>query len=243
MSETASTPTSGMTTAPPVAPAAAPAAEAAFADPAPLGLAGLALTVMVLSVVNAGLVSAAIAPTVLGLALFYGGAGLFLAGIWEFRRGNTFGAVAFSSYGAFWLSYWFLATFALRAVPLGQIHSAVGIYLLGWTIFTAYMTVCALRVNGAITAVLGLLTLTFVFLTIGAFGSVVPATSSMTRIGGWLGLLTAAAAWYTSFAGVMNSTWKRTVLPTWPMTPVGSCPTPAPRRRRRPPGPAPARGC
>lgn len=216
------TPTAGMTTAAePLAPAAAPVAEAAVADPAPLGLAGFAMTTMVLSVVNAGLMNAAIAPTVLGLALFYGGGTQFFAGMWEFRRGNTFGAVAFSSYGAFWLSYWFLATFSLRAVPIGQIHSAVGIYLLGWTIFTAYMTMGALRVSGAVTAVFALLTLTFLFLTIGAFGSTVPATSSWTKIGGWLGLATAAAAWYASFAGVTNSTWKRTVLPTWPMAATG----------------------
>ena len=74
----------------------------------------------------------------------------------------------------------------------------VGIYLLGWTIFTAYMTMGALRVSGAVTAVFALLTLTFLFLTIGAFGSTVPLTSSWTKIGGWLGLATAAAAWYAS---------------------------------------------
>jgi len=209
------------TAAEPLAPAAAPVAEAAVADPAPLGLAGFAMTTMVLSVVNAGLMNAAIAPAVLGLALFYGGATQLFAGMWEFRRGNTFGAVAFSSFGAFWLSYWFLATFSLRGVPIGQIHSAVGIYLLGWTIFTAYMTLGALRVSGAVTAVFALLTLTFLFLTIGAFGSPVPATSSWTKIGGWLGLATAAAAWYASFAGVTNATWKRTVLPTWPMAATG----------------------
>jgi succinate-acetate transporter protein len=215
-----STATAPLTTAAPAAPAAA-----STADPAPLGLAAFAMTTMALSVVNTGILNAALAPTVLALALFYGGGTQLLAGMWEFRRGNTFGAVAFSSFGAFWLSYWFLATFILSAPALavvaGQVHQAVGLYLLGWAIFTAYMTVASLRVSGAVAGVFVLLTLTFVALCIGAFLATVPATSSWTKIGGWLGLATALVAWYASFAAVTNSTFKRTVLPTWPMAPAG----------------------
>ena len=220
------TPTAGMTaaTAPltPVAPA--PSAAATIADPAPLGLAAFAMTTMALSVVNAGILNAALAPAVLGLALFYGGGTQLLAGMWEFRRGNTFGAVAFSSFGAFWLSYWFMATFILSAPALvavaAQVHQAVGLYLLGWAIFTAYMTVGSFRVSGAVAAVFVLLTLTFVALCLGAFAAEIPSTSSWTKIGGWLGLATALAAWYASFAAVTNSTFKRTVMPTWPMAPA-----------------------
>lgn len=218
-----STPTTGMTTADmTTAPAPlAAAAEPSIADPAPLGLAAFAMTTMVLSVVNAGILRVGLTPTVLALALFYGGATQLLAGMWEFRRGNTFGAVAFSSFGAFWLSYWFLVTFVIGAkmLPAADLHQGVGLYLLGWAIFTAYMVVPSLRVSGAVAAVFVLLTLTFVFLCIGAFANVDPATSSWTKIGGWLGLATALAAWYTSFAGVTNSTFRRTVLPTWPMAP------------------------
>ena len=220
------TPTAGMTaaTAPltPVAPA--PSAAAAIADPAPLGLAAFAMTTMALSVVNAGILNAALAPAVLGLALFYGGGTQLLAGMWEFRRGNTFGAVAFSSFGAFWLSYWFMATFILSAPALvavaAQVHQAVGLYLLGWAIFTAYMSVGSFRVSGAVAAVFVLLTLTFAALCIGAFAAQIPSTSWWTKIGGWLGLATALAAWYASFAAVTNSTFKRTVMPTWPMAPA-----------------------
>ncbi|GAA1975207.1 acetate uptake transporter [Terrabacter lapilli] len=216
------TPTTGMTAATtPLTPV--PAATTATADPAPLGLAAFAMTTMALSVVNAGILNAVLAPAVLGLALFYGGGTQLLAGMWEFRRGNTFGAVAFSSFGAFWLSYWFLATFILSAPALaaaaGQVHQAIGLYLLGWTIFTAYMTVASFRVSGAVAAVFVLLTLTFAALCIGAFLATVPSTSSWTKIGGWLGLATALAAWYASFAGVTNETFKRTVVPTWPMAP------------------------
>ena len=88
-------------------------ASLSIADPAALGLAGFALTTFVLSVFNTGLVDKAGEPVVLGLALAYGGAAQLLAGMWEFRKGNTFGATAFSSYGAFWISYWaFVAFFA-----------------------------------------------------------------------------------------------------------------------------------
>ena len=79
------------------------------ANPAPLGLAGFAMTTFVLSIFNAHLVSTAGEGVVLGLALAYGGIAQLLAGMWEFRTGNTFGAVAFSSYGAFWISFYFLA--------------------------------------------------------------------------------------------------------------------------------------
>lgn len=220
-----SRPTAGMSTVPAPLTSAAPAASAApaTADPAPLGLAAFAMTTMALSVVNTGILNAALAPTVLGLALFYGGGTQLLAGMWEFRRGNTFGAVAFSSFGAFWLSYWFLATFILSAPALvsvaAQVHQAVGLYLLGWAIFTAYMTVASFRVSGAVAAVFVLLTLTFVALCLGAFAAEIPSTSSWTKIGGWLGLATALAAWYASFAAVTNSTFNRTVMPTWPMAP------------------------
>ncbi len=178
-----------------------------IADPGPLGLAGFATTTFVLSVFNANLLTAGTA-VVLGLALAYGGFGQLLAGMWEFRKGNTFGALAFSSYGAFWISFWFL----LRYTPAVPAH-AIGVYLLAWTIFTAYMTVAAARTTGVILSIFALLTLTFAFLTIGAFGG----AASITKIGGWLGLLTALAAWYGSFAGVTNATWKRAVLPTWPL--------------------------
>src|SRR6266536_2912651 len=100
------------TAAAPVDPAAA-----SIADPAPLGLAAFALTTFVLSMFNAGLVDNKGEPIVLGLALAYGGGAQLLAGMWEFRKGNTFGATAFSSYGAFWISFWAFVTFFAKGVP------------------------------------------------------------------------------------------------------------------------------
>jgi hypothetical protein len=184
-----------------------------IADPAPLGLAAFALTTFVLSCFNSGIVSTKGEGAVLGLALAYGGVAQLLAGMWEFRNGNTFGALAFSSFGAFWISFWYLASFAGAGT-----HGGVATFLLAWTVFTAYMTVAATRTNGAVLAVFVALTLTFLFLFLGEATTKATATGldGLTKVGGWLGLLTALLAWYASFAGVTNATWRRVVLPTWP---------------------------
>jgi succinate-acetate transporter protein len=162
------------------------------------------------------MISSTLAMSVLPLALFYGGAVQLLAGMWEFRNGNTFGALAFSSFGAFWLSYWYYVDHVAAKLPAADEHKATGLFLLGWAIFTAYMTIASLRTTGAIAAVFAALTITFALLTIGGFATGRAATD-MTRAGGWAGLVTAALAWYASFAGVTNSTFKRTMLPTWPL--------------------------
>lgn len=162
---------------------------------------------------NAGLVSKTGEPVVLGLALAYGGIAQFAAGMWEFRTGNTFGAVAFTSYGAFWVSFWALITFFAADVPAEHLGAAVGLYLIAWAIFTAYMLVASLRTTGAIALVFFLLTITFILLGIGNAGG----HEGMIEVGGWFGLLTAVAAWYASFAAVVNSTFGRTVLPVVPL--------------------------
>ena len=182
------------------------------ANPAPLGLAGFAMTTFVLSMCNANIVSGASTPVVLGLALAYGGVVQLLAGMWEFRTGNTFGAVAFSSYGAFWLSFWALNVFYAKDLTADAGH-AVGLYLFAWAIFTAYMTVGALRVSGAVLLVFVLLTITFVLLGIANDGG----NATTLHWGGYLGIATAAAAWYASFGAVVNSTFGKTVVPLFPL--------------------------
>jgi succinate-acetate transporter protein len=182
-----------------------------IADPAPLGLAAFALTTFVLSMTNTGLFH--VEPVVFGLALAYGGIGQFAAGMWEFAKGNTFGATAFASYGAFWISFWYLTGHTdLSAAKGDQAAHEIGLYLLAWGIFTAYMTVAATRVSGAVLAVFVLLTITFVVLAIGEFTT----TEGITKIGGWIGVATALAAWYASFAGVTAFTFKRPLVPTAP---------------------------
>ena len=185
-----------------------------IADPAPLGLAAFALTTFVLSVFNAGLLSEGLKPVVLPLALFYGGLGQLLAGMWEFRKANTFGALAFTSYGAFWLAYAAYAKFVMSSLP--DADTATALFLFAFGIFTAYMTVAALRVNVATLLVFVFLTLTFFVLAVAdAVGN-----KSVAHVGGYIGLITAVLAWYTSFAGVTNFTWKRTVIPVGPLAPT-----------------------
>src|SRR3954447_19952360 len=185
----------------------------AIANPAPLGLAAFATTTFILSMFNAGLVSASAEPVVFGMALAYGGLAQMLAGMWEFRTGNTFGATAFTSYGAFWLSFWAFVQFFEKDVPKADAGHAVGLYLIAWGIFTAYMFVASLRTTGAVALVFFLLALTFIVLGIGNAG----AHTGIVKLGGWIGLATALAAWYASFAEVTNATFGRTVFPTKPL--------------------------
>lgn len=188
-----------------------------IADPAPLGLAAFALTTFVLSTFNAGLVDAKGEPIVLGLALAYGGVAQLLAGMWEFRKGNTFGATAFSSYGAFWISFWAYVAFFAEKVPEANRGSAVGLYLIAWGLFTTYMWVASLRTTAAVSLVFLLLAITFFVLGIGDAGG----NDTISKLGGWLGLATAVAAWYASFAGVTNFTFGREVLPVRPLQRAG----------------------
>ncbi|MET7572496.1 acetate uptake transporter [Streptomyces sp. NPDC005492] len=184
-----------------------------IADPGPLGLAAFAATTFVLSTFNADLITdKTLVAVVLPLALFYGGLAQLLAGMWEFRKGNTFGATAFASYGAFWLSYAAYAKFVAGDLPPATAHQATGLFLLVWAIFTVYMTVAALRTTGAILSVFVTLSATFIVLCIGDFAQ----SPDTTKAGGWIGLVTAVCAWYASFAGVTNSTYHRAVVPVFP---------------------------
>lgn len=193
-----------------------PIGTAVMADPAPLGLAGFGMTTFMLSVFNANLLPATLASSVLALALFYGGGVQLLAGMWEFHNRNTFGAVAFSSFGAFWLSYWYLVVHVAPTLPAAQAHKAIGLFLLGWAIFTAYMTIASLRTTAAVAVVFIALTVTFVLLCIGGYATGSTATN-FTKAGGYAGLVTAFFAAYASFAAVTNATFKRTILPTIPL--------------------------
>ncbi len=194
------------------------------ADPGPLGLAAFAGTTFVLSLINAGLVGdtglvgGGLLPLVAGLALAYGGIGQFAAGIWEFRTGNTFGAVAFCSYGAFWISFYFIVQ-AAGSVAKTELFSGLGLYLWMWGIFTAYMFIASLRTTGAVALVFLLLAITFIVLGIGnsALAGGTSATNSTIKLGGYIGIITAVAAWYASFAGVINSTFGRVVAPVFPL--------------------------
>jgi uncharacterized protein len=189
----------------------------AIANPGPLGLSAFALTTFVLSSINAGLFPAGATNIVVGLALFYGGITQLLAGMWEFKSGNTFGATAFSSYGGFWLSFAaiFIPGFGIAdaLVKAGALHQALGLYLLGWTIFTAMMLIGTLRSNFALIGVFAFLTLTFLCLTLGEL----TGTSTFGVLGGWLGIITALLAWYSALAGLLSSSKSTFSLPVGPI--------------------------
>ena len=197
---------------PDVAPSAKTAPkEFPIPDPGPIGLAAFAATTLVLSVFNAGLYDGAYKAVVLPMAFIYGGIVQLIAGVLEMFRKNIFGAVAFLSYGAFWIAFQGVAT--TKVNDKGLPGPAVALFLLAFTIFTICMALISLKTNMGLVVVFWLLALTFVFLTIGDFAG----QASISHIGGFLGLATAAAAWYVCFAGIANATFGKTVLPVKPL--------------------------
>ncbi|TMC50528.1 MAG: transcriptional regulator [Chloroflexi bacterium] len=192
-----------------------------IADPAPLGLAAFGITILCLSAVYSGWIGAAATTGVLALAIPLGGVALGLAGMWAFRRGTTFVATAFTSYGAFWISFYLLVNFYLGGISAaggaGVASQFLGLYLLAWGIFTSYMLLASLSSGRAMTLVFVLLTLTFFMLAAGEWAN--PAIGSrgetLHHIGGYLGIATAVAMLYGSFAEVTNANFKRVILPTF----------------------------
>lgn len=201
----------------PISPTPAVASATGIGDPGPLGLSGFALTVFLLSLVNTGIVPSLDTKVVLGVAILYGGLAQLLAGMWAFRTGNTFGATAFTAYGAFWLSFAALLIPGLVGFPgldRTTSASAMGWYMIAWAIITIIFLLGALRINGALTAVFALLFLTFLLVGLGALGG----NSTLVRIGGWLGILSAIVAWYTALAGILSTVSRGSIrLPVYPM--------------------------
>lgn len=211
-----------------VQPSATATPASGIADPAPLGLAGFALTTFLLSASNAGWMSHATGAAFLGYAFAYGGLAQLLAGMWEFRNRNVFGAVAFSSYGAFWigLGLWVNwvklpalkgATPATLSATVTLLNHDVGWILLAFFIFNTYMLVLSTQINMAVFVVFLTLGITEIVLAIGQFnaGSAVLPTGTI-KFGGYVGLVTALAAWYTSFALVSRGMTGKLKFPVGP---------------------------
>jgi succinate-acetate transporter protein len=193
-----------------VQPAATGVAPSPVADPAPLGLAAFALTTFLLSGHNATFI-----PDLIWIApaIFYGGLAQLAAGMWEFRNGNVFGATAFSTYGAFWLSLGAFVTLlvvsknfagAVGANP-HDLPNALGWFVVSFAIFNTYMMLWSLRVSVAVFLVFLVLEITEILLSVGYFyESHGHANNGWTHWGGWFGIATALFAWYASAAGVAN---------------------------------------
>jgi uncharacterized protein len=208
------------------------------ADPAPLGLAAFALTTFMLSGHNASFI-----PDIVwvGAALFYGGLAQLLAGMWEFRNRNVFGATAFSTYGGFWLSLGIFVVL-IETTKLGaglkgpDVPNALAWFLLAFAIFNTYMLLWSSRISLAVFTVFATLEATEIILAIGFFREAHGHSAYITHLGGWVGILTAAAAWYASAAGVVNGmAAPGTVLPVgkpfWTGTGLPSRPAVATRGR------------
>ncbi|EGW33126.1 protein FUN34 [Spathaspora passalidarum NRRL Y-27907] len=176
-----------------------------FANPAPLGLSAFALTTFVLSLINCEARGVTIPNIVVGLAFFYGGAAQLVAGMFEIAVGNTFGGVALSSYGGFWGSWAAIQVdaFGIKAAYAEepkQFANAIGIFLIGWFIFTFFMMLMTVKSTVAFFMVFFLLTITFLLLAISEFNG----STAVKKAGGVFGLLTAFTAWYNAYAGIAN---------------------------------------
>ncbi len=189
------------------------------ADPAALGLSGFALTTFILGLVNANVISGKDVFVVLSVAAAYGGLAQLLAGMWAFAERNLFAAVAFSSYGAFWISFVLLIQFfmpeTVKASGTLPANHALALYLFCWGFFTLYMWFASFRVNIAVNLVLLTLWIAYLLLGLGLLGS---GHTTITHIGGWVTVACAVLAWYTAAAIVINGTLGRTVLPVVPLT-------------------------
>lgn len=183
---------------------------APIANPAALGLVGFGLTTVLLSLINAGVLPPGGEGVVIPLALAYGGFIQIVAGILEFRVGNTFGTTAFLSYGAFW--WWFALLFIFAhngTIDVTAIGGTVGVALLLWGLLTFYLWICTFRLPRILFAVF--LTLWITFLLLG-LGELLPSPG-LSHAGGWLGILCGLLAIYGSFGIVTNATWGRIVIP------------------------------
>jgi succinate-acetate transporter protein len=179
----------------------------------PLALAAFALTTFMLSLVNANWIDKGVTPVVFGVALMFGGLAQFVAGIIQFRTGNTFGGVLFTAFGAFWMSLFAIAQWFLKDVPPAQVGHALGLFLYAFGLFTFMMLVVSFRTNAVVVAALTTLFITFMLLGIGNYG----AHTTVVHWGGYFGLITAFLAAYIACAELCESSYGRVVLPLWPL--------------------------
>ena len=182
------------------------ASNGALANPAPLGLLGFGMTTVLLNIHNAGFFP--MTSMVLAMGIFYGGIAQLIAGIQEWRVGNTFGATAFTSYGCFWLTL-----VAISALPkLGfapDSGSSMAAYLVVWGIFTTFMFIGTLKLNRTLQIIFGSASLLFFML---AFGKAT-GNEEVIRLAGFEGIVCGASAMYGGLAQILNELYGRTVMP------------------------------
>ena len=180
------------------------------ANPAPLGLMGFGMTTILLNLHNAGLI--ALSGMILAMGLCYGGLAQVLAGVMEWKKKNTFGTLAFTSYGFFWISLVVLLVLPKLGWAAAADKASMGAYLMLWGFFTFFMLFGTLRANNALVTVFASLTILFWLLAAGDL----TGNETFTRIAGWEGIFTGLSAMYLGIAQVLNESYGRVVLPIGP---------------------------
>ncbi|KAG9073100.1 hypothetical protein KI688_000887 [Linnemannia hyalina] len=180
-------------------------------NPGPFGLCAFALTAFCMGLYNlgAGINAATPGNIITGTAMFYGGLGQVIAGLLEYRNGNTFGGTTFCSYGLYWISYatLLIPSFGVAAAYADfpeEYNTAIGIYFLGWTIFTFLMWTLTWKSNLASTALFFCLGMTYLFSTISSLAHLEPG-NTVQRFGGGMGMVTSSIAWYSAMADLSNN--------------------------------------
>ena len=181
--------------------------ESKLANPAPLGLMGFGMTTILLNIHNAGFFP--ISSMILAMGFFYGGIAQIIAGVMEFKKGNTFGTTAFTSYGLFWLTLVALIIMPKMGLADPTPHAYMGWYLLMWGIFTLFMFLGTLKSNKVLQFIFFSLTVLFFLLAVRDFSG----SHFIGTIAGWEGIVCGASAFYLAMAEVINEQYGRTVLP------------------------------
>jgi succinate-acetate transporter protein len=181
-------------------------------NPAPLGLLGFGMTTVLLNLHNAGFYE--LNSMILAMGICYGGLAQIIAGIMEWKKGNTFATTAFVSYGLFWLSLVVLVVLPKTGWGTATNDTAMAAYLAMWGLFTAIMFIGTLRLNRALQIVFATLTILFFMLAIGDFTG---ASKGFTRATGYEGIFCGFSAIYTGLAQVLNELYGRTILPLGPV--------------------------
>jgi len=180
-------------------------------NPVPLGLMGFGMTTVLLNLHNAGLFT--LGSMVLAVGIFYGGIAQIIAGILEFKNGNTFGMTAFISYGVFWLSLVFIIIMPFMGLAEAASSVSMGYYMLMWGLFTFLMFFGTLKKNRALQFVFGSLVILFLLLAAGEFTGI----ALIKTIAGYEGVVCGFSAIYLAMAEVINESQKKTILPICPV--------------------------
>ena len=181
-------------------------------NPAPLGLLGFGMTTVMLNLHNAGFYE--LNSMILAMGICYGGAAQIVAGIMEWRKGNTFATTAFLSYGLFWFSLVTLIVMAKLGWATASNDTAMAAYLAMWGLFTGIMFIATLRLNRALQVVFATLTILFFLLAIGYYTN---ASAGFKHFTGYAGIFCGFSAIYAGLALVLNEIFGKTVLPLGPV--------------------------